>query len=131
MASPPLDPYAPPAAPTAARPRVIGWFRAYAAAVAMIHLLIVGAATMSVFAIEQGLATSTGGPDPKLVLFVSLVLAAFHAFAARVPLEPWGWTVGLVALALGVAGCTFFVALPLLLHWRKPLTKAAFRRPPI
>ena len=59
------------------------------------------------------------------------LLGAFYLFAALLPLRPWAWSVGLVAIAFGVPSVTIVVALPLLLAWTKPTTKAAYGRLPV
>jgi hypothetical protein len=125
------DPYAPPRAETAGRPRVIAWYRAYAASMAMLYLTTCGVGTMMLFQIDQGIADESGRVAGVIILIVSLVLAGRYTFAAVVPLKPWAWVVGLVAIAVGLTGCTLVLALPLLLHWLKPVTKAAFGRPPL
>lgn len=125
------DPYAPPKADTRGQPRVIGWYRGYAASMAMLYLIACGAGTMMLFQIDEGIADPSGRPAGVLVLVVSLVLAGLYTYAAIVPLKPWAWIVGLVAIAIGMTGCTIVFALPLLLYWLKPVTKAAFGRPPV
>jgi hypothetical protein len=60
---------------------------------------------------------------------VTATLAVFFAAAAAVPRAPWGWTVGLVAIALGVPTCAIVFAVPLVVKWQSPIVRAAFRRP--
>jgi hypothetical protein len=48
--------------------------------------------------------------------------------AAMVPYKPWGWTVGLLVIGAGLASCMVLFAIPLLVFWLKPETKAAFGR---
>jgi hypothetical protein len=62
-----------------------------------------------------------------LVLF-GTIFAALLLAGAFAPYRPWGWTVGLLALSFGLVSCTFPFAVVLLLHWRRPMTKAAFGR---
>lgn len=108
-----LAPYAPPAARGDARPAVIRWFRVYAGSLAVVYLVLGGA----------GIAAGSAALGVAGVL-----LALVHGGAAFVPFKPWGWTVALVILALGLASGAFLLALPLLVQWFKPLTKAAFAR---
>lgn len=98
---------------------------------AMLYLVTCGAGTMMLFQIDQGIADESGRTAGVIILVVSLLLAGLYTFAAIVPLRPWAWTVGIVAIAIGLTGCTIVFALPLLLYWIKPVTKAAFGRPPI
>jgi hypothetical protein len=115
---PSFAPYEPPAAQRDARPAVIGWYRAYAAFMAALYLALALA-----LALAAGALTGS-----SLILALALALALLYAVAACVPRTPWGWTVALVAIAVGVASGAFVLAVPLLVHWYKPLTKAAFAR---
>jgi hypothetical protein len=109
------SPYEAPRARGGARPAVIVWFRAYAALSATIYA---GAA---------GTLAFTGlGRAPLLVALIAF--AVVHAAASAVPFKPWGWTLGLVTLGLGLASFTVVVALPLAIAWNKPLVRAAFGR---
>jgi CHASE2 domain-containing sensor protein len=111
------------------RPAVITWFRVYA----WTTLVFIG--LIGVLAAWQYLAPSgpTAGPPRSVVILFGLVIVtlafgSFHAVAATVPYRPWGWTVGLIAICLGLGGCAMFAAIPLLVFWLKPETKAAFGR---
>lgn len=90
-----------------ARPAVIFWFRVHALTMALLY------------AAGAWLATPGIG-----------ALAVLYAASAFVPRKPWGWSVALVAIAFGVPSVTIVVALPLLVGWMKPTTKAAFGRMP-
>jgi hypothetical protein len=108
-----FEPYEPPAAYRDARPAAIRWFRVYAAtmATASLALFVFGAAS--------------GG---FALCVASTALIALYAVAACVPFKPWGWTLALVAIAVGVAGVGALVAVPLLILWVRPTVKAAFGR---
>jgi hypothetical protein len=107
------SPYEPPATRRDARPAVILWFRVYAAVMAIAYL---------------GIAAFGVAAQSSVVVGVGAVLAVLHAFAAFVPFKPWGWTVAIVAIAFGAASVAVFFAIPLLVHWIRPTTKAAFAR---
>lgn len=107
------SPYEPPATRRDARPAVILWFRIYAAVMAFAYLAVCGVAISW---------SSTA------LAIVCAGFALLNGFAAFVPFKPWGWTLALVALALGTASGAFFFAVPLLLRWLEPTTKAAFAR---
>lgn len=111
------DPYARPASADAT-PRAIFAFRVYASAMAILH----GAATgLGAWKVPEG--------ELRTPMLVALgLLALFYLGVAFVPRTPWGWTLALVAIALGVPGLAIVVALPLALAWRSPVVKAAFRR---
>lgn len=106
-------PFEPPAHPRDARPAVILWFRVYAVLVAMASLVA------SVLAFVNS-ATMLG--------VVCAALFVLYGVAACVPYRPWGWTLALVTIGLGLAGATVVFAVPLLVLWFKPVTKAAFAR---
>jgi hypothetical protein len=110
------SPYAPPSSPIDARPAAIGWYRAYAAGSAVVYLVL------GIFVL-----VARGSP---ILAGVALSLAVFFAGAAMIRYTPRGWTIGLVAIALGLAGFGILFALPLAMQWNKPVLKAAFRRLP-
>jgi hypothetical protein len=131
-----MNPYAAPSPDSFgrdARPRVILWFRVYAAVMMLASLAMLGLAflmgyeaTRPEVAIE---ANAAGAPLLAVVLvLLSAALVALYGIATFVPLKPWGWTVGLVAIGLGLAGGSVIFAVPLLVHWLRPQVKAAFAR---
>ena len=136
-----FQPYAPPEHGGGARPAVILFYRVYAAFVALGWLALMVSSAFF-YASVRGTAlfdpatgaTIAGGAGEETVAIVLIATGAagflFYAFAAAVPFKPWGWTLALVAIALGALGLTIVVAIPLLLKWRSPLVKAAFRRLP-
>lgn len=98
---------------------------------------------LSLFALGLGVVMALGMQDPQvamspgaaqaqlatlLVLLSSLAFAVLFGVATFVPYKPWGWTIGVVALGLGLTSCMVIFALPLLIYWLKPETKAAFGR---
>jgi hypothetical protein len=107
------SPYEPPAARADARPAVILWFRVYAALMAVAYLTVGGV----------GVAMHA-----TAMAAIGALLAGVYAVAVFVPFRPWGWTLALVAIGLGLASAAVLVAVPLLIHWRRPMTKAAFAR---
>lgn len=111
------DPYARPASADAT-PRAIFAFRIYAGAMAF----VCGASLVLV----AWRAPDGGLRLPMLAAFGALAL--LYGAAAFVPRTPWGWSLALVAIALGLPSLAIVVALPLALAWRSPLVKAAFRR---
>lgn len=116
--SPPLPrpisppPYAPPVVERG-RPKVIAWYRVYAAASVLIYLA--GAELCGVLG-HPGYAA------------LSVLVAVFFAFATFVPYKPWGWTLALFAIGLGAVAPTGVASFVLGLLWFRPLTKAAFGR---
>ena len=115
------------------RPRVIFWYRGYAAVMLLTSLVLLAFATFLGWAQTQPQiavgASSAELQAQTIVLFlVAVACVAFYATATFIPLKPWAWTFGLIVIALGVPGITVVVCLPLLLAWLKPTVKAAFCR---
>jgi hypothetical protein len=92
-------------------------FRAYAAIMFMLYA-----------ALAMASAFYRGPHYAALAAFA--LLAVLYAAALVAPRAPWAWTLGLFALAFGVPSLTIVFALPLLMAWLRPTTKAAYRIPP-
>ncbi|AKV03546.1 hypothetical protein AKJ09_10209 [Labilithrix luteola] len=92
------------------------WFRLYAATMA----LAFGAVVVAGFLVHPA-----GGVPPTLVATPFVVLFGVATF---VPMKPWAWTLGFIAIACGLPSCTCLAAFPLLLRWNRPEVKAAFAR---
>lgn len=130
------DPYAPPGPDSYggdARPAVIVWFRVYAAVMTLASLGVLGlAVVMGYAATRPEIALQPGGADAPLAAIVlglvGTALVALYGVATFVPFKPWGWTVGVVAIGLGLAGGSAIFAIPLLVFWMKPRVRAAFAR---
>jgi hypothetical protein len=101
------------------RPPVIAWFRVYAATCFVFY---VGFVAIWLYFTPGDLTRSVG------VSLIAVALGAVFGVGTFVPYKPWGWTLGLVAISLGLVSCTLFVAVPLLVAWMQPETKAAFGR---
>jgi hypothetical protein len=131
-----FEPYAPPSRDSDrrdARPAVILWFRIYSAVMMLVSLGFLGLAVLMGYAATRPEvaidANAAGAPLAAIVLaLMSAALVALYGVATFVPFKPWGWTVGLVAIALGLAGGSVIFAIPLLVHWLKPQVRAAFAR---
>lgn len=130
------EPYAPPGPDSYgrdARPSVILWFRIYAAVMLIASLAILGLALMMGYAATQPeVALDPGAASAPIVAIVTTLLATalvvLYGVAMCVPFRPWGWSVGLVAIGLGLIGGSALFAIPLLVYWLKPNVKAAFAR---
>jgi hypothetical protein len=129
-------PYAPPGPDSHgrdARPSVILWFRIYAAVMLVASLAILGLALMMGYAATRPeVALDPGAAGAPLVAIVTTLFAtalvALYGVATLVPFRPWGWSVGLIAIGLGLVGGSAIFAIPLLVYWLKPDVKAAFAR---
>jgi hypothetical protein len=109
-----FEPYEPPAPYRDARPAVIVWFRVYAATMTLLSLALLAFVVMSAASL--------------LLCAGFAAVAGLYGVATFVPFRPWGWTLGLVAIAFGLAGGGAMFAIPLLMFWFKPQVKAAFAR---
>lgn len=125
--------YEPPEHASDPRPRVIFWYRAYAAVMLLVSLALLAGATFLAWAQtrpEVAMLPGSGGAQTRAIamFLVSVTCVAFYGTATFMPSKPWAWTFGLLVIALGVPGLTVIVCLPLLLAWLKPDVKAAFCR---
>ena len=115
-------PYEPPGA-TGRRPAVIALYRAFSASTSLMCL----GATLFAWSMWP-LPDETG--DAKIVLvlvgFAFAVGTVLYGLGAVVPFQPWGWSLGLLLICLGLPTAAIFVAIPLLVFWLRPHTKAAF-----
>jgi len=125
--------YEPPEYVSDPLPRVIFWYRAYAAVLLLASLALLGVATILAWAqTRPEIAMRPGSADAQthaIVLFLAAAASvAFYGVATFMPRKPWAWTFGLLVIALGCPSVTIVLCLPLLLAWLKPTVKAAFCR---
>lgn len=114
-------------------PAVLGWYRAYAVAMALLYLATAG----------MGVAAIIGrnhmtGPDTSpvvllgfgiLAALLGLVLLAAFAAALLLPPKPWVWVYHLVLITVGMtSACCLPACIALLVFWLKPETRAYFGR---
>lgn len=110
--------YQPPATEPA-RLGVVLWYRVYTLASAVAYALM--------FARMLNTERPNSEATPVIIGLGTIIALVFVA-AAFIPMSPRGWTLGLVAIGLGMIGCLFPAAAILLVLWCRPVTKAAFRR---
>ena len=125
--------YEPPAHVDDPRPRVIFWYRGYAAVMLLTSLALLAFATFLGWAqtrpeVAIGASSAALHAQTIVLFLVAMACVALYATATFMPFKPWAWTLGLIVIALGVPGVTIVVCLPLLLAWLKPNVKAAFCR---
>ncbi len=65
-------------------------------------------------------------PEVIVLDVLAAALVVVYGIATFVPFKPWGWTLALLAIALGLPNVSAVFAIPLLVFWLKPSTKAAF-----
>jgi hypothetical protein len=115
------------------KPAVIGWYRAYCAAMALLYLMVI---TMGVagIALRHQLADHNNPPASILflgIVFIGLGLPFLGAFAVApfLPTRPWVWIYHLVLIAIGMtSACCLPACVPLLIYWIRPETKAYYGR---
>ncbi len=119
-----------PVTPPASRPAVLPWFSAYCAVMAAVGLLF----------LVIGLALHYGGSDailwhdPAEARFAAAVYTTLGAvflplflIGTCLPRRSFGWTLGIILLALSIPTCCCVpVSLPLLFFWIRPETRAYF-----
>lgn len=128
-----LRPYEPPEHEGDARPAVILWYRIYCAFTMLLSLGVLAfGVTLARVTADPEVAVRPGAADTQLMvlllLLLSVALILFYAVATFVPYRPWGWTVGIIAIGLGLSSAMIVFAIPLLVYWLRPLTRAAFGR---
>jgi len=119
--------YAP--TPPAVRPRVVGFFKIYALVLGLVYLLAAGL----LYLLSQGQNEQTQAVPSAVryarVGLITLCTALSLTFLAvpALPRRPWVWGYGLACIVLGMTSFVVIpLALPLLLFWVKPETKAYF-----
>ncbi len=110
------DEYAPPAAREPGAMGVLGSYRVFAVFMVLVYVALgVALVFWRASSLEAALA---------------IALAALYAVAIFVPREPWAWTLRLVTLVVAIGSIGIVFAIPLLIAWLRPTTKAAYRRLP-
>lgn len=115
--------------PQPEKPPVWGFYTAYCVAMALMWFMLV----------LVGLSFILNGPpnremppqDAKVMglIFVALGFALMGPYVAApfLPRRKWAWGLGFALIILSMSGtCCLPVAIPLLLQWVKPETKAYF-----
>jgi len=125
--------YEPPEPVHDPRPRVLFWYRAYAALMLLASLVFLAFATFVAWAqTNPEIAMLPGSADAQtsaIVMFlVGVTAVGLYGTATFMPMRPWAWTLGLVVIALGLPGLTIVFCLPMFFAWMKPPVKAAFCR---
>ena len=107
------------------------WYRVYIAVLALLYLAVtVFGSTLAVMRPE------TRDHSPQEIVLMGVVYAAVgvvlflaYAIALFLPAKPYNWVVGIVMMAISMSSCCFLpFAIPLLIYWLKPETRAYFGR---
>ena len=114
-------------------PKVVAWQHRYCAFMAVVYVLCVAGGVLLIVFRHQ-LADEQDSPTELLVMgvilaAVSAVMAIAFGAAPFLPAAPWVWIYHLVLMALTMTSmCCLPFAIPLLIGWIKPETKAYFGR---
>lgn len=108
------------------------WYRVYCSVMLLIYIAVTAIGIGLMFL--SGSANST--EDENEMFFVGIaylligpIFAIAYAAALILPRKPFTWVYGIVMIAIGLTSCCFLpAAVPLLLFWLKPETKAYFGR---
>ncbi len=118
-------------------PSVLKWFKVYCGFLVLIYIFTTLVAVAGFFIPPEELnrGSSEGPPTWLFYLIVALMLLASLIFAGlfSAPFflkpKPWVWVLDLVLICIGFLSCaTIPAAIPLLIYWMKPETKAYFGR---
>lgn len=115
--------------PQLQRPAVWAWYVAFCAAMAIMWLMLV---ILGLSFILSGPPNPEMSPDEARVMgLIFIVLGAAlmlpYVAAPFLPRRKWAWVLGIVLIALSMTGaCCLPAAIPLLIFWVKPETKAFF-----
>ncbi|HLM58716.1 MAG TPA: hypothetical protein VK422_21610 [Pyrinomonadaceae bacterium] len=115
--------------PQPPRPAVWAWYVAFCAAMAIMWLMLVILGLNFIVAGPSDPEMSPGEARVMGLIFIVLgaALMAPYAAAPFLPRRKWAWVVGVVLIALSMTGtCCIPAAVPLLIFWVKPETKAFF-----
>jgi hypothetical protein len=114
-------------------PAILGWYRAYAVAMALLYLATAG---IGVVAHIRPPPQAAPAASPVVMLgfgilaaLLGLVLLAAFAAALLLPPKPWVWIYHLVLITVGMtSACCLPACIALLVFWLKPETRAYFGR---
>lgn len=114
--------------PLPERPKVVFWFRVYAAFMASVYGIVVVAGVLLV-------ALSPSLDDPVLVIVgpiyivLGLVFGLGFALSFAFKPSPFSWVYDIVLICIGFGGCpTIAAAIPLLIFWIRPETRRHYGR---
>lgn len=115
--------------PQPQRPAVWPWYVAFCAAMVVMWLVLVILGLSFILSGPPNPEMSAGEARVMGLIFIVLgaALMAPYAAAPFLPRRRWAWVLGIVLIALSMTGaCCLPAAIPLLIFWVKPETKAFF-----
>jgi len=113
-------------------PGVIKWFKIYASILLLAYLLVVIVGCILSFSglvptesEDEAIALKLSG---GIYIAIGLIFGAAFAVGVFSKNQSWAWVYNLVLICLGLGSCLFLpAAIPLLIHWLKPETKAWYQ----
>ena len=108
------------------KPKVVTWFRAYAAMMSLIGVALLLILLFALVRVQQMLPEAE--IQAGMLACIGISLLAVHLPALCLPRKPGVWTYDLVVIGLGLSSCFVFFCIPLLIYWIKRETKQYFGR---
>ncbi len=110
-------------------PKVVVWFKVYAAVLCVLYLLVAAASfpllTFDPAELEMSPVEAKVMGVMFLIMGVVLFVACLLPFFLRP--RPWVWVYNLVIICFGLTSACFLIAcVPLLIFWLKPEVKAYY-----
>jgi len=118
----------PPVPPAPPMPRVVTWYRVYAAAFVVLYSLVavMGVALM-IWGEDIDMRDGEGLATGAICVALGVPFAIASLVGALAPPRKWSWIYGLCLIALGMtSACCMPASVPLLIFWLKDETKAHF-----
>ncbi|HMR05933.1 MAG TPA: hypothetical protein PKA88_09145 [Polyangiaceae bacterium] len=119
------------AAPVSDPKHAVRWLQGFCAAQLLFYggLSLMGFGLVATVAIDPGMRAAPGDPPlwviGSFLLVYGLPLAVAHVVGVVAPRKPWAYTYGIVLCAAAfVCGGCWFLAIPVLIFWLKPETRA-------
>lgn len=116
-------------------PACVKWFRVYCWAMILLYLLLmVGGVVIALIPrfVDEDLGRRTGAilyAEAAIFFLLGAVFAVAHMFALSRKRTPGYWVFQMVMICFGLTSpCTLAAAVPLLLFWLRPETKAWYGR---
>lgn len=111
------------------KPAVWNWYVAYCMAMALLYLFCIAAGFFVLVSNEARSEREAMEARIMGAIFIGAGLALLIPFAAGplLPRRRWAWVVGLILICIGLtSACCLPAAIPLLIWWLKPETKAYY-----
>lgn len=134
---PPYVPPAPGQLPPGGEPAALPWLRGFCAAQLLMFggLSLMGLGLVATAGFDPSLRASPGDPPLWVIgvflLVLGLPLSTFYLVGVVAPRRPWLFTYGIVSFAVAfMCGGCWFLAIPVLIYWLKPETRAWLEQDP-